>query len=188
MRDEESFSYTADRGQYITIVVVFVVIVLIEGFAIDALVVFLVHNTVVKAVVIAVVTLVHVTILAFFSAPLRTRHRVGSDRLQVRYGIDRLDIPREIIAEAIPVREPLGPFDPVRAQYQPDKERISAAFSERGEVLIRLTEPRTFRLNRSGKPVTAVLINVDDRDRFLTVLLEQRVPPYAPARPARRDD
>lgn len=168
MTRDRTFSYTAERGLYFSIAGALLSIILLEGVALDVLIALLVQREIVKVLLLGLITLLHLTVLALLSAPLWTKHQLTPTHLHIRYGIDRMTVPRAAIVAARPVREALGPFAPFRAQHDPERTRVTATFSESGQVWLEFEPPQGF--GRSEARVSHLLINVDHRDAFLTAL------------------
>lgn len=55
-------------------------------------------------------------------------------------------------------------------RYDAAKQRLSLVFSERGQVLLRLKQPLAIRLRLHSHLTTQIIINLDDREAFLTAL------------------
>ena len=122
-----------------------------------------------------------------------TKHRLNEASLQLHYGLEfKAEISRNTIITARQVRERVAlPL----ARYEAEKERIFAAFSDQGQVLLVLDQPYPFRVGLFGssKFANQLLINVDQRDEFLadldlqaasTVRGDASVPTPLPATPA----
>ena len=130
---------------------------------------------------LALLLFLNLLVWAKFFGPLLTRHRVADGRLELRYGMDVRDsfaLGEIVAAEA--VEEPFenGPISAVSARFDEACGRLSLPFSERGQVLLRLTAPRRVRVGLRGRrPVREVLLNVDERERFLAAVGQGGEPP-----------
>jgi len=169
--EKRTFRYTARWHAYAALIAGVAALFVVEGAVIDVLIVILVHATPVRAVLLGTIFLLHVLVLAaIFLPPLLTCHHLSATDLSLRYGYDRLVIPRAALVAARPAREPVDLLGPVRAQTQGDRGRIVAVFSPHGQVVLTLDHPRWLRMNGSEGDVTSILINVDRRDDFLAAL------------------
>lgn len=169
--ERRAFRYTAHWHAYAALVAGVATLLVVEGAVIDVLIAVLVRTDPARAVLLGTVLLLHVLVLAaIFLPPLLTRHHLSATDLSLRYGYDRLVLPRAALVAARPVREPVDLLGPVRAQTQVNRGRIVAVFSPHGQVLLTLDRPRRLRMNGSDADVTDILINVDRQDDFLAAL------------------
>jgi len=164
-----AFSYTALRGSYISIVSALLFIVMVEGGVIALLIARLMPNELIKLVLLCLLAALYLFISSKLLAPLWTKHRLNARSLELHYGFDfKADVPRNTIIAAQQVRERVAL--PV-ARYEAEKKRLVAAFSEQGQVLLRLDQPYPFRMGFFSRTLAnQILINVDQREEFLAVL------------------
>jgi ABC-2 type transport system ATP-binding protein len=164
-----AFSYTALRGSYISIVSALLFIVMVEGGVIALLIARLIPNELIKLVLSCLLAALYLFISSKLLAPLWTKHRLDARSLELHYGFDfKADVPRNTIIAAQQVRERVAL--PV-ARYEAEKKRLVAAFSEQGQVLLRLDQPYPFRMGFFSRTLAnQILINVDQREEFLAVL------------------
>src|SRR3954469_15149804 len=101
----EKFTYTAKRGDYLSIVVAFGVLVVLEAIGFDLLIALLVEGWL-KWVLLVLALGLHVFVMFMFVAPLLTSHRLTATHLKLRYSyMFRADVPRKVLTAAEPVRE-----------------------------------------------------------------------------------
>jgi hypothetical protein len=143
-------------------------LMLLESSVIALFIVLLARNSPLRLVLLlGLGALLLGLIFGLLLAPLWTKHRLSDTHFHLRYGLDRLSIPRAALAAVWPVHQRLNLLEPIRAQNDTGKRRITAAFSERGQVLLLLKEPQTMCINGTSGLVEQILINVDRRDDFL---------------------
>ncbi len=163
------WTYSAQRGSYISTVCALLFLMSGEVSLIAFLIVRFLPIEVVKWLVIGGLVGLYLLIASKFLAPLWTKHHLTGTYLALRYGLDfSASIALEEIASAKPARERVVL---PQARYETEKQRLNIAFSERGQVLLRLNNPRTFRLGLTGKVIAeAILFNVDERDALLAAI------------------
>jgi len=174
MRVDESskkFTYTAQRGGYVSIISTLLFLMVIEGGVIVLLIAIFVSNEFIKIGLLSVVVFFDIFVASALLAPVWTSHHVDAKNLRLRYGFHfKADIPRSAIMAAEPVQEKVGMIPSVR--YEVEKQRVVAAFSEKGQVLLRLDRAYPLRVGFFGRRnADEILINVDKRDEFLGVLV-----------------
>ena len=177
---EQTFSYTANRGAFWGMFGVIGFLILIESLVFGLLVLIIPSIIVRVLLVCGWLSLTGYVVFGFVFAPLRTRHRLTPTDFIIQYGLDTLVLPRSAILAATPAQEKLAFFQNVRAQLHPLKQRVVACFSEQGQVLLTLREPVLLRIDATSGLVTRLLINIDERDRFLVALNTSSPPPTAP--------
>ncbi len=170
MISRSHFTYATHKGPYLSIIGTMLFLCLAEGMLIVWLVLHFVPGALLQTLVLAAIGLLLASIFGRLLVPLWTQHRISAATLDLRYGLDfHASIPLSAFASAQAVQERLGPVPVPR--YDAYKKRISIAFSERGQVLLCLDSPRTFRLGlRRACVADQVLISLDQRDAFLTAL------------------
>lgn len=166
----KTFTYTAQRASYISTVCALLFIMIAEVGLINFLIAQFVQNELIKYGLIIALVVLFLNIGSRLLAPLWTKHRLKETSLQLHYGLEfKAEIPRNAIISVRQVRERVAlPL----ARYEAEKGRVVAAFSEQGQVLLLLDQPYPFRVGLFGKSKLAnqLLINVDQRDEFLTDL------------------
>ena len=165
------FTYTAKRAAYLSTIAALVFIMLAEGSLIAYVITLFIHNGWFKLVPSGVVVILLTYICIALFAPLFTRHRLTGTHLWLRYGFTlNMHMPLAEIVTAQPVHEQLNMLQPLRATYDAKKQRIVAAFSDHGQVLLGLQSPRMFKFGHTAVPVQSILLNVDQRDELLAAL------------------
>jgi ABC-2 type transport system ATP-binding protein len=167
--NEKTYSYTAQRGAYISTMGALLFIIIIEGGLIAFLIARFMPGELIKLTLLCALAVLYLLISSKLLAPLWTKHHLHAASLRLRYGLDfKADVPRNTIIAAQPVRERI--VMPV-VRYEAEKQRILAAFSEYGQVLLRLDQPYPFHIGFFGRAVVdQLLINVNRRDEFLAAL------------------
>jgi ABC-type multidrug transport system ATPase subunit len=142
---------------------------MVEGGVIAFLITRFVSNEIIKLALLGALVVLFLNISSKLLAPLLTKHKLGAADLQLHYGLDfKANVPRNTIIAAQRVRERIAM--PI-VRDEPEKQRIVAAFSEQGQVLLHLDQPYSFRIGLlSRKFADKLLINVDQRDEFLAAL------------------
>jgi ABC-2 type transport system ATP-binding protein len=172
------FTYAASKSSYLSILGTFFFLCLAESMLVVFLVIHFVPGVLLQTVVLATIGLLLASIFGRLLWPVWTHHRVSGTTLDLRYGLDfRASLPLSALVSAQPIQEKMGPIPTPR--YDAMKKRLSLAFSEHGQVLLRLDQPRTFRLGlRRACLADQLLISLDQRDAFLAALdLAQRTQP-----------
>jgi hypothetical protein len=166
----QTFTYAARRGPYLSTLGTFLFLCLAEWPLVVLLVIHFVPGLLWQTLVHIISGLSIALLFGRLLLPLWTSHRISEDMLELHYGLDfRASIPRSSLVSATPAREMPG-FIPV-AHYDAVKKRISLAFSDKGQILLHLDSPRSFRLGlRKQYIVDELLISVDQRDEFLCAL------------------
>jgi ABC-2 type transport system ATP-binding protein len=166
-----TFTYTAQRGAYITSVSVLVSLCLLEGSLLILLLFLFIHNSLLKFAIPGIVAALYLLFIGVLLAPIWTRHRLSATHLHLHYGHGlNVKIPRAAFISAQPVHQKLAMFEPLRARYDAKKARLAIVFSEQGQVLLHLDKPHAYKIGRSIVMVETILINVDAREEFLTAL------------------
>ena len=162
------FTYTAQRGPFLTIIALFAFLTLIEGGAAVLLIAVLVKETWLMLLLHVLSVGSIVWAFVFFLSPLWTKHCLTPTQLILHYGWGfKLAIPRESIVKALPVRKELGLLQPLRRSYEDDKARLTVSFSEVGQVLLNLDPPSQWSFRKTKGPVNWVILNFDQREEFL---------------------
>ena len=167
----EKFTYTAQRAQYISFVIVIAFVATIESavfFVLSALL--LPDGWRLPAEIL--VTGLHLFLLAYFIGPLLTAHYLTADALKLHYSLGfRVTLPRTHLIAAVPVKENLQSALPVKVIYTSAKQEASVAFSDKGQVRLYLDKPYRLRTGwLAVRSVRQILINVNNREQFLTSL------------------
>ncbi len=164
----KTFTYTAQRSSYLTIVGTFGFLFLVEGSATVLLIFIFVHSNLFRFALLGAYICLLLYIFSRLLAPLWTKHRLTATHLRLHYGSAfNASIPRDCIASVQPGRERMTMFEPSTARYDVKRQRLVACFSERGQVLLHLTQPLPFKIGRKIHITSTLLVNVDQRDLFL---------------------
>lgn len=181
--EAERFTFTGQRQAYITTMAAFAVLILLEAGLIGVAAGMAVKTPATRAALISVLLATILYASGKMVAPFLVRHMVQNDTLHLRYSLFfKAAIPLSSIASAQPAKNPLDILDSTGAKYDSEKRRMVIVFSDAGQVLLRLN--RTMLLHTSllgGGPTDEILLNVDDRDRFLALFGE--APAVATAQP-----
>lgn len=162
----KTFRYTAQSGSYISTISALLFIMVGEAGGITFLIVIFLSIAVLKWLLVSALAALYLFIMVKLLAPLMTKHRLSETHLHLHYGLDfKQSIPRERIAAVERARERV--VMPM-ARYEAEKQRLNIAFSEHGQLLLRLNEPYPLRIGL-GKTVFAekILLNVDQPDELL---------------------
>src|SRR5204862_1927105 len=87
--EEESsktFTYTAQRGAYISIISTLLFLMLIEGGVVVLLIAIFISNGLIKLALFGIMGLFVLFMVSRVVAPLWTSHRVNAKHLRLRYG------------------------------------------------------------------------------------------------------
>jgi len=164
-----TFRYTAQSGPYISTISALLFIMVGEASGIVLLIVMLLSIGVLKWLLVSALVALYLFIMGKLLMPLWTKHRLSATHLQLHYGMDfKQSIPRECIVAVERVRERV--VIPM-VRYEAEKQRLNIAFSEHGQLLLRLGEPYPLQIGW-GKKVFAekILLNVDRPDELLAAL------------------
>jgi ABC-2 type transport system ATP-binding protein len=166
-----TYKYRAEGSSYWSLASVFLGLVFIEGGLFIAAALFLIANPAVRYPVAVGLAAVMMGIpLRVLLAPLFTRHTLTENEFVLHYGRHKLVVPRTVIKSVAPAQETLHGAQALSAQIDERRpSRVIAAFSERGQILLELTEPQTYALSAlaDNLPVDEILFNVDERDDLL---------------------
>ncbi len=175
-----TFAYTTQRGPYISTVSALLFLMTGEVGGIIFLIAKFLTIGVLKWLLIGALLVLYFFIAIKLLLPLWTRHRLSAMHLQLHYGLDfKVSIPRAHIVSIERARERV--VMPV-ARYEAEKQRLNIAFSEHGQLLLRLDTPYPFQIG-FGKKVFAekILLNVNLPDELLTALKPGLIPAAKPA-------
>ena len=169
---ERIFSYTAQRASALSTLFALLFIMAGESILIVILIAIFLHVFILKLVLIGLLLALELFIALNLLSPLWTKHRLNATTLRLYFGMGfRAYIPRSAIVSIKPVRERAVIAAP---RYEKDKQRIIAAMSEHGQVLLHLDQPYPFRVGLSRVQADSILFNVDDRDALIIALEEIR--------------
>jgi ABC-type multidrug transport system ATPase subunit len=177
--DERSFRYDADRSLYNSTAAAWSFLLLIESGLIALLIVVLVSQGWLKFLLLILLLALNLWAIRMVRAPLGTAHQLTPQTLELRYGSSlRADLSRSNLVAATSVRETVSGLSVLGARYDAQRDRVVALFSEKGQVLVTLSDPVIFQLGPFQRATARqVLLNVDDRDSFLAALdLPQTAP------------
>lgn len=167
----QTFSYTGCRRSFYSHVTGWSLLFLIEGMVAALLIVVLAPGIILQTILLAgLLGSILSVYLAILLGPLWTRHRLTATHLLLRYGSDKLDVPRANISSAVPVAGPIRRGFVPGMQVGPAPGRLTATFSDQGQILILLNEPWQHEDHGHDRAVNEILINVDDPDAFLAGL------------------
>jgi ABC-2 type transport system ATP-binding protein len=173
-----TFSYTTQRKAFLNVAAIWASVLLLEGSLIALLIVVFVDTLWLRAaLVVLVVGLLLGLIGGLLLAPLWTKHRLTATHLHLRYGWDRIDVPRAAITKAEPVHERLNSAQLLRALHEPRKERVVMALSEDGQISIHLDQAHRWRVNGQTHAVKRILFNADQPNELLAALNMPQSPP-----------
>ena len=175
-----TFRYTAQSGPYISTISALLFIMVGEAGGIGLLIVRFLSIVVLKWLLVSALAALFLFIMGKLLAPLWTKHQLSETHLQLHYGLGfKQSIPRESIAAVERMRERV--VLPM-ARYEAEKQRLNVAFSEHGQLLLRLSEPYPLQIGR-GKTVFAekILLNVDQPDELLAAFNPGVLPAAKPA-------
>ena len=163
------WTYTERKGRFLLAALPFFSLALIET-AVMALVLGLFAHGSRRIVLLAACGALLPVLAWFLSGSLRTRHRLTSTHLDLRFGPARVELPLAEIVAARPVRIPLSLVQPLRAEVEPRRQRLVMALSDQGQVLLTLAQPRQIAVGRTAGEVREVLLNVDRPEELLAAL------------------
>src|SRR5579859_5022561 len=175
-----TFRYTSQSGPYISTVSALLFIMVGEAGGIALLIARFLSIGVLKWLLVSALAGLYLFIMGKLLAPLWTKHRLSPTHLYLHYGLDfKQSIPRASIVAVERARERV--VLPM-ARYETEKQRLNIAFSEHGQLLLRLGEPYPLQMGR-GKKVFAekILLNVDQPDELLAALSPAMHPAAKPA-------
>lgn len=175
-----TFRYTAQSGPYISTVSALMFIMVGEVGGIAFLIVKFLSITILKWLLVSALVALCLFIMGKLLAPLWTKHHLSETHLHLHYGLDfKQRILRESIAGVERARERV--VMPM-ARYEAEKQRLNIAFSEKGQLLLRMSEPYPLRMGRGKKVfVEKILLNVDSPDELLAALDPILLPITKPA-------
>lgn len=180
MEKTRTFRYTAESGPYISTISALIFIMLGEAGGIAFLIIKFLSIGVLKWLLASALAALYLFIMVKLLAPLWTKHRLSETHLHLHYGLDfKQSIPRESIVAIERARERV--VMPM-ARYEAEKQRLNIAFSDHGQLQLRLSELYPLHMNR-GKKVFAekILLNVDQPDELLASLDPAELPTSMPA-------
>jgi len=165
-----TFTYAAQKSSYLSILGAFLFLTLSEGILIVFLVLHFIPIILLQTLILVIIGCFLAAIFGKLLYPLWTCHRLSSTELELHYGLDfHARLPLALLVSAQAVEGKPGFFSV--PGYDSAKQRISLAFSNRGQVLLRLEHPLAFRLGlRSACLADQLLISLDDRKAFLAAL------------------
>lgn len=166
------FPYTARRDAFINLVGTFSLLLLLEGGIVVTLICLLAPNLLIKLLLLALfAALLLYLVCGALLTTLRTKHTLTETQLQLHFGSAlKADIPRLALASAQQVHEKVGLLAPLTASYDPRQRRITAVFSDQGQILLRLKVPLELKVRRVSCFTESILINVDQPDMLLDML------------------
>lgn len=174
-----TFRYTAQSGPYISTIGALIFIMVAEGGGVTFLIARFLFIIVLKWLLIGALAALYLFFIVKLLAPRWTKHRLSETHLHLHYGLDfKQSIPRESITGVERMRERV--VMPM-ARYEAEKQHLNIAFSDHGQLLLRLREPYPLQM-AWGKKVFAekILLNVDAPDELLAALSPAILPATQP--------
>jgi ABC-2 type transport system ATP-binding protein len=180
------YGCTRQIGEYLTGLAPFVLVVAVELGALLAVIAFAVPSGPIRTA--SALFLTGVLLFAFhvMLAPLASGHAIEDGVLRLRYGLFpfalRVDLRLGEIVEAKPAEAKVDAGAALGPRFAAAEQRIQAAFSAHGLVLLRLREPRPISISPFQRPTAReILVNVDAPGPFLESLRQEAQPaPYLP--------
>lgn len=167
---ELTFPYRAQKASAISTLFALLFIMAGENVLVVILITIFIHMPVLKFAPVSLLLVFELFIALNLLSPLWTKHRLNATSLRLHFGIAfQANIPRSAIVSVKPVRERMVL---AVARYEGDKQRIMAALSDQGQVLLRLDQPYPFRVGLSKVQADSILFNVDNRDALIAALGE----------------
>lgn len=168
----QQFTYTTNRTMFRSALLTLCMLFLVEGGVIVLLMLLFIPGLLLKLLSLtAFITFIIAIFFGSFMATSRTSHLLTATALQLHFGLAfKVALPRSALASASPVRERISPFAPLIASYDAKRSRITAAFSDQGQILLNLHEPLHLKVGHRVQSVESILINVDQRDELLAAL------------------
>ena len=168
---DREFSYTADKRNYLPMLVLFIALAVIEATMLTLLFRIFVDAPWEGMAVTAFLILFAAFPAILLPSPLFSRHRVDRDGLLLRYGFRSFRIPHEAIASLQPTRYMLHGFEPFACNWDEEEGQLKVCFSESGQLLLKLKTPLTFGLGLGRKATTdTLLFNADNWPELLAAL------------------
>jgi ABC-2 type transport system ATP-binding protein len=164
-----TFSYTVQRGPYISTISALLFLMTGETGGITFLIARFLSIGVLKWVIAGAFVAFYLFIAGKLLMPLWTKHRLSAAYLQLHFGVDfKARIPRTSIVAIERARERV--VMPM-ARYEAEKQRLNIAFSEHGQLLLSLDKPYSFQVGLGKKAFAEkILLNVNQPDELLSAL------------------
>jgi ABC-2 type transport system ATP-binding protein len=181
--DIRHFRYDGDRTIYTSAAAAWGFLLLIESSLVALLIAVLVPIVWLKFLLLAILLALNGWAIRLLRSPLQTFHTLTPDTLQLRYGTSfAVDLPRPSIIAAQPVKKSVGGLAAIGTRHDLERDCVVAVFSEKGQILLTLSEPISVQLGPFQQATTRhLLINVDDRDEFLAALDLRQTSPALPS-------
>ncbi len=172
------FRYSSQSGNYVGLIAALGSMALLETSVIALVITLVAQDPTIKIALLVALVLLLCFTFALVLAPLSTKHRINATHVQLRYGFQfSADLPRSALLAAQPLDMKPGTWGTGGVRYEAEQNQIVAALSEHGLVLLTLDQARSFRVGLFGRATAArILVNVDDRDGFLSELALPRIP------------
>lgn len=168
----QPFRYTAQRSSYLTLVMTFIFLIIVEGGGTVLLTALFVALFWLKLTLLVGFTGLYCCIFMLLLFPLWTKHRLTATHLHLHYGFTfNVSISRDEISNVEVVLKSPYRIQPLRVRYIAKKQRMIACFSEQELVLLTFKQPVVLRTGWRLRPTKSILLNVDQRREFLGALL-----------------
>lgn len=173
----QHFSYSRQRGPYLRAIAPFLLLLTFEGGLFLTMILLFVQNLPLRlGLAVAFGALLLFSLFGVLLRPLRTHHSLTSATLLLRRGGWWLEVPRASIVSARPVQERLA-AGLVGMGYDARRQRVDTAFSEEGQIVLELDEPRVLRGKVRGLgAVRQIRCNADRREELLAALVGENPP------------
>ncbi len=163
------FPYATQRGQYLSLWGACLFLSLSEGMLIVFLVLHFLPTALLQVLILALLGCLLAAMFGKLLCPLWTAHRLSATELELHYGLDlHARLPLSQIVSAQSIEEKPGPL--MVPRYDAATQRIMLAFSERGQVVLRLKQSVALRLRLHTRLVEQIIISLDDSAAFLSML------------------
>ncbi len=170
----KTFSYTAQRGSYLSIVGVLLFLFIVESSVLELCALSFVPMFWLRFSIIGVSIGLHLFLAIRMLSPIWTRHSLTDTHLNLRYGFTfKVDIPLTSICSAQETRKHVSVLEPLNAYYKANEQSLIVCFSDQGTVLLTLHWPLELKINGRMLTVITILLNVDQRDDLLAALNER---------------
>jgi len=168
----KKLTYTAKRNEYYQVMIGMTAVILLEAGLIGTTILIVLPAGIVRLMILVILGAVLVFAGSRLIAPLLTAHTLTDAGLRLRYGFGlNTELALDMIAVAAPTKERVDGLRATRARYDHKHRRVLAAFSDEGQVILKLGQPCLIKVGIfGGGPTDEILINLDDRDALLSAI------------------
>jgi hypothetical protein len=166
----QEFSYSAKRGDYLSIAATLIILTVAEAGAVDLVAAFVISDPIIKWPVVGVLVSLHIYVIFVLLKPLRRKHYIEDGILHIDYAGFKGDVPLNSIISAEPTLQQIEFKQALVAQYNAPLKRIDVAFSDQGQLILHLARLYEFRVGRKQLQTDQILLNVNNAPDFLQVL------------------